>query len=38
MMEKTEIRSFFDRCAETWDPAIFRNERAIGSILDSAGN
>lgn len=37
MMEKTEIRSFFDRCAETWDAGMVRNERAIGAILDAAG-
>lgn len=37
MMEKTEIRSFFDRCAETWDAGMVRNERAIEAILDAAG-
>ncbi len=36
-MEKTEIRSFFDRCAETWDAGMVRNERAIRAILDAAG-
>ena len=35
-MEQKDIIAFFDRCAQTWDDEMIRNEDAICAILDNA--
>lgn len=37
MIDKSEIISFFDRCAENWDAEMIRDEDVIASIIDNAG-
>lgn len=36
-MEQTAVIDFFNRCAQTWDAEMIRNEDAIRAILDNAG-
>lgn len=35
-MDPKDVISFFDRCAESWDAELIRNENAIERILDNA--
>ena len=37
MVEKRDVRSFFDRLAPGWDAETVRNEPVIARILDNAG-
>ena len=36
-MDKEAVVSFFDRCAQSWDAEMIRNEDVIRTILDNAG-
>ena len=37
MIERSDVISFFDRCAPDWDAEMIRNEPVIRTILDNAG-
>ena len=37
MIERSDVISFFDRCAPNWDAEMIRNEPVIRTILDNAG-
>ena len=37
MISKDNVIAFFDRCAETWDAELIRNDAVIDRILDNAG-
>ena len=37
MIDKRDVRSFFDRLAPGWDAELVRNEPVIAAILDNAG-
>ena len=36
MIERSDVISFFDRCAPDWDAEMIRNEPVIRTILDNA--
>ena len=36
MIERSDVISFFDRCAPAWDAEMIRNEPVIRTILDNA--
>ena len=36
-VDQQDVISFFDRCAQTWDAEMIRNEDVIRLILDNAG-
>ena len=36
MIERSDVISFFDRCAPNWDAEMIRNEPVIRTILDNA--
>ena len=36
-MNKTDVKTFFDRLAPSWDAEMIRNDRVIQTILDNAG-
>lgn len=36
-MNKEEVKDFFDRCADTWDQSLIKNDDIINKILDNAG-
>ena len=37
MIDKQDVRAFFDRLAPEWDAGLVRNEPVIAKILDNAG-
>lgn len=37
MIERSDVISFFNRCAPNWDAEMIRNEPVIRTILDNAG-
>lgn len=37
MINKGDIKAFFDKCAPTWDAEMVRSDKKIGRILDNAG-
>lgn len=37
MIDKEQVRSFFDSCASSWDDEMIKDDRIINTILDNAG-
>lgn len=37
MINKGDIKAFFDKCAPTWDAEMVRSDEKIGRILDNVG-
>jgi len=35
MIDKNDVKDFFDRCAKTWDAEMIRNDDIINTILDN---